>query len=169
LAGRRRSRRQVSERAQEALHRRREDATLVVEVENRTMKASIGAVVIAIGVTAATAAPQNLGRLQRPDSLLLQGPGSDIGATVSILPEGQRPQGLSGVVIEQVTRGGPADDAGLRRCDIVTEFDAVAITDPVQFGKVVRDTPPGRRVKVIVWREGTRREILVAPIAGRPQ
>ena len=106
---------------------------------------------------------------QGPDSLILQGPGSDIRASVSILPENRRPEGQPGVVIEQVVRAGPADNAGLRRGDIVTQFDGIAITDPVQFGKVVRDTPPGRPVKMIVWRDGVRREVFVAPVAGRLQ
>ncbi|HEY5617056.1 MAG TPA: PDZ domain-containing protein [Vicinamibacterales bacterium] len=128
----------------------------------------IGAVVFLTGLTATPSAPQNFPRAPGPDSLILQGPGSDIRVSVSVLPESRRPQGLAGVVIEQVVRDGPADEAGLRRGDIVTEFDAVAITNPVQFGKVVRDTPPGRRVKAIVWRDGSRREIFITPVVTRP-
>jgi S1-C subfamily serine protease len=86
-----------------------------------------------------------------------------------MVPENRRPQGQAGVLVEQVVRGGPADSAGLRRGDIVTEFDGIAITDPVQFGKVVRDTPPRRSVKVIAWRDGNRREMFVAPVAARLQ
>jgi len=130
------------------------------------MNALIGALLFATAVTGSASAADDQGRTQGPDSLILQGPGSDIRATVSVLPENRRPQGLTGVVIDQVTRDGPADTAGLRRGDIVTEFDAIAITNPVQFGKVVRDTPPGRRVRAIVWRDGVRREVFVAPAAG---
>jgi S1-C subfamily serine protease len=133
------------------------------------MKVSIGALLFAITVAAPAVDAENQRRMQGPDSLILQGPGSDIRATVSVLPENRRPQGLTGVVIEQVTRDGPADTAGLRRGDIVTEFDAIAITDPGQFNKVIRDTPPGRRVKAIVWRDGVRREVFIAPVAGTLQ
>jgi S1-C subfamily serine protease len=67
-------------------------------------------------------------------------------------------------------RDGPADTGGLRRGDIVTEFDGVSsITGVAQFGKVVRDTPSGRRVRAVVWRDGVRREIFVTPTAGRLQ
>jgi len=128
------------------------------------LPALIGVVVFATGSTTATGAQQNLGRVQGPDSLILQGPGSDIRASVTALPVDRRPQGQTGIVIDQVVRSGPADAAGLRSGDIVTEFDAVAITDPVQFGKVVRDTPPGRRVKAIVWRDGNRREVFISPV-----
>ena len=133
------------------------------------MKRWLGVVVCALSVTAATAASQNIGRIQAPDALILQGPGSDIRAAVSVLPVDQRPDGLSGVLVGQVTRDGPADTAGLRRGDIITEFDGVSITDVAQFGKVVRDTPPGRRVRAVVWRDGVRREVFVTPTAGRLQ
>jgi S1-C subfamily serine protease len=103
------------------------------------------------------------------DSLILQGPGSDIRASVAVVVDNKRPQGQPGVIIEQVIRGGPADNAGLQRGDIVTEFDAIVITDPIQFGKVVRDTPPGRKAKVIAWRDGKRREVFISPVAATPQ
>ena len=90
---------------------------------------------------------------------------SDVRLTVSILPEARGPQGRSGVVVEQVARGGPAENAGLRRRDIVTEFAAISVTEPVQFGKIVRDTPPGRPVKALVWRDGARREVFISPVA----
>ena len=133
------------------------------------MNVLIGALLMALAVTGPVSAADDQGRTQGPDALILQRPGSDIRATVNVLPETRRPQGQTGVVIEQVTRDGPADIAGLRRGDIVTEFDTIAITNPVQFGKVVRDTPPGRRVRAIVWRDGVRREVFVAPVAGTLQ
>ena len=129
------------------------------------MKAIISALAMVMAFATNPAAQQFLGRLQGPDSLILQGPGSEVRLAVSVLPEALRPQGRSGVVVDQITRGGPADVAGLRRGDIVTEFDAISITDPVQFGKIVRDTPPGRPVKAIVWRDGTRREVFISPVA----
>jgi S1-C subfamily serine protease len=133
------------------------------------MKVSIGVLAVAMALAASVADAQDVRRMQGPDSLILQGPGADIRATVNALPENRRPQGLTGVVIEQVIRGGPADAARLQRGDIVTEFDAIAITDPVQFNKAVRDTPPGRRVKGIVWRDGVRREAFIAPVPGTLQ
>ena len=126
-------------------------------------------VVFALGLTVATAASQNIGRTRGPDALILQGPGSDIGAVVSVLPVDQRPDGRGGVLVEQVMRDGPADTAGLRRGDIITEFDGVGITGVAQFGRVVRDTPPGRRVRAVVWRDGVRRDVFVTPTAGRLQ
>jgi S1-C subfamily serine protease len=112
----------------------------------------------------ATARQQNLRQPQGPDLLLLQGPGSDIGASVrEFRAADQRPQGRDGVVIEQVTRGGPADAAGLRAGDIVTEFDSERFTTPAQFTRLVRDTAPGRSVRVTFWRDGRFRETAVTP------
>ncbi|MGH9253172.1 MAG: PDZ domain-containing protein [Vicinamibacterales bacterium] len=130
------------------------------------IQTAMGAVAL-VGTLLAPSAVARVPQGRGPDSLILQGPGSDIRASVSILPENRRPEGQAGIVIEQVVRAGPADTAGLRRGDIVTQFDGIAITDPVQFGKVVRDTPPGRPVKVTMWRDGVRREVFVAPVAGR--
>src|SRR5688572_14474361 len=68
--------------------------------EVRTMKAVISALAILTALAATTAAQQFFGRFQGPDSLILQGPGSDVRATVSVLPESRRPEGRSGVVVE---------------------------------------------------------------------
>jgi S1-C subfamily serine protease len=134
------------------------------------IRITLGVVIFVASVVAPSALAGNLqGRLRAPDSLILQGPGSDIRAFVVTLPEDRRPQGQAGVLVEQVLRGGPADSAGLRRGDIVTEFDGIAITDPAQFGKIVRDTAPRRSVKVIAWRDGSRREVFIAPVAARLQ
>ena len=114
----------------------------------------------------AVATQQNLRQLQGPDLQLLRGPGSDIGASVRALrPADQRPEGRDAVVIEQVTRGGPADMAGLRAGDIVTEFDSQTFTTPAQFRSVVRDTAPRHSAKVIYWRDGRLRETTVTPVA----
>jgi S1-C subfamily serine protease len=116
------------------------------------------------------AAQRNLPLLQRgPDLLLLQDLGSEIRASVRPLQDDRPPEVRSGVVVEQVVRGGPADDGDLRAGDIFTEFDGETITDPRHFTRVVRDTPPGRRVKVIFWREGERREVFLRPVAARAQ
>ena len=130
----------------------------------------IGAASLVTLFDAAMTAQGNPSARQGPETLLLQGPGSEIRASVRELRPGDtRPVPTGGVVIDRVTRGGPAELAGLRSGDAVTEFDSVTVTDPKQFDRLVRDTPPGRKVKVILWRVGTRREVFISPIAATPR
>jgi S1-C subfamily serine protease len=129
------------------------------------------AIVAAVFSTSLSASQLDLrSRGVGPEFLVLQGPGSDIRVTVRALRAADHgPQGQSGVVIERITRGGPADTGGLRAGDIVTEFDSVALTGPGQFGRIVRDTLPDRPVKLIFWREGRPRGIMITPVAATPQ
>lgn len=102
------------------------------------------------------------------DMQMLRGPGAEIRATVRDLrPSDRAPLSANGVVVQQVVRGGPAANAGLRQGDIITEFDALHVLDPKGFDRIVRDTPPGRKVIAIVWRNGVRREVAIAPRAAR--
>ena len=52
---------------------------------------------------------------------------------------------------------------------IVTAFAA----DPAAqqfFGHIqFRDTPPGRPVKAVVWRDGVRRQVFISPVAAGPR
>ena len=104
---------------------------------------------------------------QTPDMQILQGPGSEIRASVRDLrPADRRPSpAATGVAIDQVVRGGPADVAGLRRGDVVTEFDSLPVTSLKAFDRLVRDTPAGREVKAVIWRDGVRREVMISPVA----
>lgn len=79
------------------------------------MKAIISVLAIVTAFAANPAAQQFWGRMQGPDSLILQSPGSDIRLTVSVLPEARRPEGRSGVVADQVTPVGrlTAPDCGV--------------------------------------------------------
>jgi serine protease Do len=59
-----------------------------------------------------------------------------------------------GVEISSVTEGGPADKAGLKRGDVVLEYNGQPVEGIEQFQRLVRETPVGRQVKVEVWRNG---------------
>jgi S1-C subfamily serine protease len=123
-------------------------------------------VVIFVGQIAFAA--QNIRELQSPDLRLTRGPGSDIEVSVRALRESdRRPDDVRGVVITEVVRDGPAQRAGLMVGDLVAEFDRISIDDPIQFRRVVRDTPPNRFVTVVFWRDGTRREAKITPVLAR--
>jgi serine protease Do len=65
----------------------------------------------------------------------------------------------SGVVVTLVSPGSPADQAGLRAGDVVSEFNGQKVDGIDQFSRLVRDTAPGRAVKLKIVRNGTAQVI----------
>lgn len=72
-----------------------------------------------------------------------------------------------GVQIEDVQPGSAAEKAGLKRGDLVVEFDGERVRSGRQFGRLVQETPPGRSVKATIVRDGKREELQVTPAEGR--
>ena len=66
-----------------------------------------------------------------------------------------------GVKIDDLRHNRPADLAGLRDGDIVTEFDTVPIRTSDELISRIKRATPGSTVKVVVVREGQRMEIPV--------
>jgi putative serine protease PepD len=69
--------------------------------------------------------------------------------------------GRAGALITQVSRDGPADDAGLRQGDLVTTFDGEPVASMVDLAAKVRQTEPGTLVELSVTRNGDRMQIQV--------
>jgi Do/DeqQ family serine protease len=61
-----------------------------------------------------------------------------------------------GVLVRTVQPGTPADKAGIKQGDIITDFDGWPITDEQKFRMMVAQAGPGRDVKVIVNRDGKK-------------
>lgn len=91
--------------------------------------------------------------------LSLEGPGSSIGVTVS------DQAGTVGVLIESVREGTPATRAGLQKGDVVVEYDGEPARSARQFTRLVRETAPGRPVKMTVLRGGSKRTMDITPEA----
>ncbi len=66
-----------------------------------------------------------------------------------------------GVLISDVIEGSPAEKAGLKRGDVVIEFNGKKVTDVSQFRNLVALTPPGTKSKIVVIRNGKRKEFEV--------
>jgi len=73
-----------------------------------------------------------------------------------------------GVVIQSVLDGTPASKAGLKRNDVVIEFDGQPVSDMQKFRLRVADTPSGKRVPVTVLRDG-HRETAYVTLADREE
>jgi serine protease Do len=68
-------------------------------------------------------------------------------------------KGVEGAVVTDVQKGDPADIAGIKSGDIITEFNGQRVTGYLQFRNLVSSTPPGTTVKIKLWREGAEREV----------
>ena len=73
-----------------------------------------------------------------------------------------------GAHVSGVTRGSPADVAGIQSDDVILEVDGAAIEDDNHLVSLVSVTPTDRTVTLIVFRDG-RRMSLQMPVASREQ
>jgi serine protease Do len=60
----------------------------------------------------------------------------------------------NGVLLVDVTEGGPAAKAGLKGGDVVVEYDGKKINDPFHFKNMVAETKPLQQVPIRIIREG---------------
>ena len=118
-----------------------------------------GALAGAVVVLAGAGAPAPVSAQTR--ALEIIGRGAHIGVTVEDL-EGEDAK-QRGVRIETVTPGGPADKAGLKAGDTVTEFDGERVRSMMHFSRLVQETPPGRAVPVTLTRGGQRMNLTITP------
>jgi Do/DeqQ family serine protease len=73
-----------------------------------------------------------------------------------------------GVLVADVVRGGPADQAGLRRGDVVVSIDGVQIEDPDAFAYRFATKGIGGTTSVRVIRDGRRRDLTIF-LVGPPE
>jgi serine protease Do len=66
-----------------------------------------------------------------------------------------------GALVSKVEPDGPADQAGLRRGDVIVEFNGEPIDEMEELPRVVAATGVGVPVKVVVLREGDRKTLEV--------
>ncbi|HXB73014.1 MAG TPA: PDZ domain-containing protein [Candidatus Acidoferrales bacterium] len=64
-----------------------------------------------------------------------------------------------GVEVTSIVDDGPAAKAGIKEGDVVLDYNGQAVQGIEQFQRLVRETPPGRQVKVGVWRSGAAQTI----------
>jgi serine protease Do len=59
-----------------------------------------------------------------------------------------------GAEITRVDPDTPAFKAGVKPGDVLLEYNGTAVQGTDQLQRMVRDTPPGKTVKLVVWRNG---------------
>jgi serine protease Do len=133
-----------------------------------------------VGVMVLVAAPFLLERADselraqsRPDGrgrdlTILAGRGAELGVSVRDVEQAEAsPERTTGVLIEDVRPGGPADKAGLKRSDVIVEFDGEQVRSARQFTRIVQETASGRTVKATIVRDGQRKNVVITPAARR--
>lgn len=71
--------------------------------------------------------------------------------------------GAFGVLVTSVGADTPAAKAGIKNGDVITEYEGERVQGVIEFRRLVRETPPGRTVKITVWRDA-RSQTLSAEI-----
>ena len=59
----------------------------------------------------------------------------------------------SGVVVERVSEGSPAESAGLQRGDIITQFNNTDITSLAMYNSEKAKYAPGETISLTVYRQ----------------
>ena len=73
----------------------------------------------------------------------------------------------TGVEITRVEEGSPAEKAGLKPNDVVLEYNGQHVEGMEQFGRLVRETPGGREVKLVISRGGDTQTVMATVGARR--
>lgn len=93
--------------------------------------------------------------------------GGRIGVAISdVDAEDVKGKGAAGVVIDDVDEDSPAAKAGLKKGDLVVEFDGERVRSVRQFTRLVGETPAGRTVPATVMRDGQRVTVSITPRQG---
>jgi len=95
---------------------------------------------------------------------------------VAVAPEDQEyfhlPQ-VAGVLVQSVTDGSPAEDAGIRAEDIIYSINGTVVTSPNGLQNLVAQQRPRDEVSVQIYRDGSPRSITVrlgeAPLTATPE
>ncbi|MBI4509428.1 MAG: DegQ family serine endoprotease [Deltaproteobacteria bacterium] len=84
-------------------------------------------------------------------------------AIQEITPALSRALGLTetrGALVGDVVDGGPAEKAGIRRGDVITELDGKPVESSRGFRLGIAQTSPGVKVRLTVFREGSRKDLV---------
>ncbi len=76
--------------------------------------------------------------------------------------------GERGVIVRSVEKGSPAEAAKILENDVIVEYAGMPVLSTMQLARMVRETPVGRKVDIVVSRDGKRIN-LTAEIGSREE
>ncbi len=77
------------------------------------------------------------------------------------------PESMEGTLVSNVEDGSPADDAGIKRGDVILEVNHEATPNPRDLVQTVSGLRPGKRTSVQIWRDGVTRAVTLT-VGSRP-
>lgn len=69
--------------------------------------------------------------------------------------------GMKGVLVTDVTKGGPAEKGGMKKDDVLIAFGDKEVSDSASLRNHAADSPIGQDVKVVVLRSGQKEELTI--------
>jgi len=66
---------------------------------------------------------------------------------------------VKGALVGDIVEEGPAEKAGIQRGDVIIEFDGKEVTDPSSLRNSVAGTPPGKKVTIMIMRDGKMQKV----------
>jgi serine protease Do len=123
--------------------------------------ASVAGALIFISSAVPTAAAGQDGRALVRALSVADAQSGRIGVSVRDLTDDDKSK--AGVLVDEVTPGDPADKAGIKAGDTITDFDGERVRSSRQFSRLVLETPPGRSVQAVLSRGGQRVTVNVTP------
>jgi serine protease Do len=81
------------------------------------------------------------------------------------------PNGTRGALVARVQEDGPAAKGGIRNGDVVLRFNNQDVREMRNLPRIVAETPVGREVPVVVWRDGREQtvRVTVGELPAEPQ
>jgi len=127
------------------------------------MKATITGILAACAVLATGAAAQPLPSLAPQVEVFVNASRSFLGVGVAEITSARAKElklkEEHGVEITQVEKESPAEKAGLKVGDVVLEYNGQRVEGTQQFIRLVRETPPGRQVRLLISRNGATQTV----------
>jgi serine protease Do len=87
--------------------------------------------------------------------------GIEIGEVTQDKAKDRKLSSARGVVVMDIEPDSPAVKAGLKENDVITQYDGQTVEGTVQFRRLVRETPSGRTVALVISRNGSMQNIPV--------
>jgi len=126
--------------------------------------ALIGALVLTGAIAPSVVHGQNRTSVARVwDAWDMSARSARIGITVQEPASDDSKQPKTGVVVEDVRSGSPADKAGVKEGDAILEFDGDRVRSVRQFTRLVQESAVGHPVPMVLSRNGSRTTVNVTP------
>lgn len=129
--------------------------------------AALAAVLVLAGAvfTAARAGEDKEGKNVHKKVVIFRSGGSWLGVQIADVDMDRGKElglrDVHGAEVQSVVPGSPAEEAGIKEGDIITEYQGSRIEGVAQLTRLVRETPSGRTAHLEVWRNGASKDLSV--------